>query len=159
MHPNARGVIHVLRLTTPSLTDILTTSKIRIIQTSIQSGCGLGTGVIIPLVVLIATVVQLHEHVVHRIVGHVLWFVSIVDATFILPFPVRIPERSGTNSPFVPHADVEVPSEVCGATFVQGGAQVITWVGRHVARFGAIVLASKACWGPVWVKQMRGSRV
>lgn len=145
MHPNTRGVVHVCGLAALILTDTLTASKIGIVQSSIQSGRGLSTGVMIPLVMLFATVVQLHKHEVHHIVGHVLWFISIVDATFVPPFQVRIPECSGTHSPFIAHAHVVFPSEVCGTTLVQGGAHIIMRVGRHVAGFRAIILASRGC--------------
>ena len=153
MHPNAWRVIHVGRLTTTSLTYIFTASKIGIVQTSIQSGYSIDAGAIrIPRVVLFATVVQSSKNVVNHIVGHVLWFISVADAASSTPFPIRIPERPGANTPFIAHAHVEVPSKVRGATFVQARAQISTWVGRHVARFVTIVLTSKASCGPVWVK-------
>jgi len=122
MHPNVWRIIHVRRLTSTSLTNIVSTIPIGIVHVAVQSGCGQGTRLIIPRVMLFATVRQLREQIVHRVVSYVCRFIPVIDAAFIGTFPIGVEQRSGANSGEVAHASIVVPAEVCAATAIQCGA-------------------------------------
>jgi len=91
MHPMACGIIHIRRLPAIIPTDMIgITSEIGVIQPIICILRYTHAGIIVPRVMLLATVRQLREHVVHGIISHIGGLVAVVDAAHISTGPIRV---------------------------------------------------------------------
>ena len=91
VHPGARRVIHVLGLAAPRLAFLVVPPPIWKVQVGIRGGASAHARVIIVVIMLGTAIGQLRKEVGHRVVGHVLRLITVVNAASVAPLPVRIP--------------------------------------------------------------------